>query len=155
MIQIDKTELGAIDNCTPYIASYIGDGTLSNFIKNGSAYWITINSDKVNDNDLYLIFVNYINYNVNLINSLTRSYIPFKFKNLINENKNVAYCTIKGLYVNGFLFVNDRYRSECDINIDIKSDENILINHLNINVQNLNLIGKFDLNKCTYFCRFS
>lgn len=155
MIEINKNDLGVLDSCTPYVATYMHDGSLSEFIKSGNSHWITINSDKINSDNLYLLFVNHINFNFKLINVLSRSYINQKFKSLIHSKMQTAFCTIKGLYINGIIFVKDRYKSTNDINIDIKSSDSVLVNHLKVHVHDLNLIGTFDLKKCNYFCKLS
>lgn len=150
MIKVSKDYIGIIDGSKPYVVIN-HHGQKLNDVINGKvkeSWWRICSTDLFDSALITIAFVKYINYNPTFINALSANCLSKKF----GVDSPVATCSISGLIIGNILFFDDKYKSTQDIDLNINSSAEINIKRLNINLNDHIIIGRFNINKCNYYC---
>lgn len=129
--KVDTNRCGALLGCQQYPSVRCGDN-----------YWKACSIDELDNNNLTIMFVKYIN--------IPRRADELRKMNLDLDSKRILNSHISGLLINNVIYFNDNYYSNGFL-LDIDNNDEIYIKQYNCRISDVNLIGRFDIANSTYY----
>lgn len=151
MKQINRNDLGYLENCVPFIGRYAGNCPLNKVVRGQTDYWIweTVDSSVIDPN-FHAIVLYISDINIGRIVGI-KSYITLLNQYIKNDQGRIL-ATIRGILINDIIFLNERSKSSKELSFDLATDDEVEGRDGTI-FKDITLYGTFNIKDCLFYCK--